>query len=213
MKVSIGKAAKDLGVSPEPLRRWEAAGKIRGERTPGGHRRCDLTSLRGWSRTEPALNDRGTRAYARVSSRDPQADLARQVEWRETFCAANGWRYDVIRDLGSGLNDPKRGHRELLRRIGSSQVGRLVGAHQDRLRRFGSAWVFSLCEQVGTEVGILHASEEASCEDERGPDVLEIITGCSARLYGSRSRKTRDILTRRKEAADAIRPEDASGSG
>ena len=50
MKVSIGKAAKELGVALETLRRWEAEGKIKVERTPGGHRRYDLASLRGWSR-------------------------------------------------------------------------------------------------------------------------------------------------------------------
>jgi len=33
------KARKQLGVSPETLRRGEADGKIRVERTPGGHRR------------------------------------------------------------------------------------------------------------------------------------------------------------------------------
>ena len=213
MKVSIGKAAKELGVSPETLRRWEAEGKIRGERTPGGHRRYDLASLHGWSRKEPEPRDRITLAYARVSSPDQTADLQRQVELLETFCAANGWRYDVVRDLGSGLNDPKRGLRELIRRIGSGQVRRLVVAHQDRLLRFGSAWVFSLCERFGTEVVIINASEEASCEDEWVQDGLEIITVFSARLDGSRSRKNRDILTRRKEAADAIRPEHAPGRG
>jgi len=213
MKVSIGKAAKELGVSPETLRRWEAEGTIRVERTPGGHRRYDLASLRGWSRKEPEPSDRITLAYARVSSHDQQADLERQVELLETFCAANGWRYEVVRDLGSGLNSHTRGLRELIRRIGSGQVGRLVVAHKNRLLRFGSELVFSLCEHFGTEVVILNASEEASFEDEWVQDVLEIITVFSARLDGSRSRKNRDIMKRLKEAADAIRPENAPGRG
>ncbi|RPI29429.1 MAG: MerR family DNA-binding transcriptional regulator, partial [Chloroflexota bacterium] len=34
MRVSIGQAAKELGVSIPTLRRWEAEGKIRSERTP-----------------------------------------------------------------------------------------------------------------------------------------------------------------------------------
>ena len=41
MKVSIGEAARELGVTPETLRRWEAQGKIEVERTPKGHRRYD----------------------------------------------------------------------------------------------------------------------------------------------------------------------------
>jgi excisionase family DNA binding protein len=37
MKASIGKIAKELGVSKDTLRRWEAKGKITAERTPRGH--------------------------------------------------------------------------------------------------------------------------------------------------------------------------------
>ncbi len=152
MKVSIGKAAKELGVSPQTLRRWEAEGKIRVERTPGGHRRYDLPSLRGWSRREPEAKEPIT-----LACHDQKADLERQVELLETFCAANGWLYEVIRDLGS-----RRGLRELIRRICSGEVGRLVVTHKDRLLRFGSELVFSLCEDFGTEVVIINASEEAS---------------------------------------------------
>lgn len=190
MKVSIRKAAQELGVSPETLRRWEAEGKIPVERTPGGHRRYDLALLRGGSRTALELQNRITVAYARVSSHDQKADLDRQIELLETFCAANGWRFEVIHDLGSGLNDNKKGLRELIRRIYSGEVGRLVLTHKDRLLRFGSELVFSLCEHFGTEVVIIHASEEATFEDELVQDVLEIITVFSARLYGSRSRNT-----------------------
>ncbi|WP_232796656.1 MerR family DNA-binding transcriptional regulator [Kyrpidia spormannii] len=87
MKVSIGRAAKELGVAPETLRRWEAEGKIRVERTPGGHRRYDLASLRGWARKKPEPKERITLAYARASTHDQKGDLERQVELLETFCA------------------------------------------------------------------------------------------------------------------------------
>ena len=62
MKVSIRKAARFLGVSPDTLRRWEAAGKIRVERTSGGHRRYDLGKLKG---VEPRpLSEQPTVVYA-----------------------------------------------------------------------------------------------------------------------------------------------------
>ena len=47
MKISIGKAAAELGVTRETLRRWESTGKIASSRTPNGHRRYDLFQLRG----------------------------------------------------------------------------------------------------------------------------------------------------------------------
>ncbi|MCG5517253.1 MerR family transcriptional regulator, partial [Ectothiorhodospira sp. 9100] len=39
--VSIGEAAKALGVSITTLRRWEASGRLVPEHTAGGHRRYD----------------------------------------------------------------------------------------------------------------------------------------------------------------------------
>ena len=42
MKVTIGTLAKEVGVTVETLRAWEKAGKIKAERTEGGHRRYRL---------------------------------------------------------------------------------------------------------------------------------------------------------------------------
>ena len=69
MRVSIGAAAKELGVSRDTLRRRDAAGKIEVERTPNGHRRYDLAKLHG-IRTPKVPAERITLACARVSSHD-----------------------------------------------------------------------------------------------------------------------------------------------
>lgn len=45
--VSIGEAAKALGVSITTPRWWEASGKLVAEHTVGGHRRYDLALLDG----------------------------------------------------------------------------------------------------------------------------------------------------------------------
>lgn len=204
MLVGIREAAKELGVRPETLRRWEAKGKIDPPmRTPGGIRRYDLAKLRGLA-PHKAPSSRTTLAYARVSSHDQKEDLVRQVALLESFCAANGWTFETLQDIGSGLNYHKKGLRQLINRICSGEVGRLVITHKDRLLRFGSELVFSLCEHFGTEVVIINASEEASFEEELVQDVLEIITVFSARLYGSRSRKNREVLDALQSAAKEV---------
>ena len=204
MKVRISQAAKELGISVVTLRRWEASGKIEVERTVNGHRRYDLAKLRGVIPRKPKTSTRVTLAYARVSSHDQKEDLTRQIAMLESFCAANGWQYEVIQDLGSGLNYNKRGLRQLIQRICSGEVGRLVITHKDKLLRFGSELVFSFCEHYATEVVIINASEDASFEEELVKDVLEIITVFSARLYGSRSHKNKRVMECLKEAANEI---------
>ena len=205
MKVSIGQAAKELGVSIPTLRRWEAEGKIQAERTPKGHRRYDLAQLHGLKPYETSKTNRPTVCYARVSSHDQKEDLVRQVALLETFCAANGWTYEIVQDLGSGLNYNKRGLEQLIKRICSGTVGRLVLTNKDRLLRFGSELVFSLCEAYNTEVVIINQGEQPlSFEEELAQDVLEIITVFSARLYGSRNHKNRKLVETLREVAEQL---------
>ncbi|WP_420869412.1 IS607 family transposase [Cupriavidus necator] len=205
-KVSMSEACALLGIHPATLRRWEAAGKVVADRTPGGHRRYDLQSLMalsGKSVAEAELS-RVTVAYARVSSHDQKDDLERQCHVLEAFCAAKGWSFEVIRDLGSGMNYDKKGLKQLLMRVCSGQVDRLVLTHKDRLLRFGAELVFSLCEQFGTEVVIINAKGDTTYEEDLASDVLEIITVFSARLYGSRSHKNRKAMQALKDAAEEI---------
>lgn len=203
MKVSIGKLAKELGVSRDTLRRWEVAGKISCERTPKGHRRYDLHQIKG-NFSRRVFCDKQTIAYARVSSHDQKEDLKRQVELLSSFCAANGWPFEIIQDLGSGLNYNKKGLKKLIQSICLGKAKRLVLTHKDRLLRFGAELIFSLCEQFGIEVVLMNSTQESSFEDDLVNDVLEIMTVFSARLYGARSRKNKKLIEALQEAAKVL---------
>jgi len=198
--ISIGEAAEALGVSITTLRRWEAEGKmVPAERTLSGHRRYDLNKLKP-EISHKALTTRRTMAYARVSSHDQKADLERQKQVLELYCARQGWTFEVLADLGSGMNYHKKGLKRLLQAILEGQIGRLVITHKDRLLRFGAELVFSMCEAKGVEVVILNQGEDTTFEEDLAKDVLEIITVFSARLYGSRSRRNQKLLDDVKKA-------------
>ena len=203
MKVGIGRAATELGVSRDTLRRWEAAGKIAVERTPSGHRRYDLAQLRSLAPIQ-AQSNRITVAYARISSQGQKEDLKSQVTTLELFCNSNGWSFEVITDTGSGMNYQKGGLRQLIRRICDGDVGRLVVTHTDRILRFGVDLVFSLCEHFGTEVVMINATALSAFEEELAEDVMEIVQVFSARLYGSRSDKNKRIIQQLREIAQEL---------
>jgi predicted site-specific integrase-resolvase len=105
--VSISAASRVLGVSQITLRRWECSGRLVPHRTAAGHRRYDLSKITAGSPSFRA-DQRKTVAYARVSSSDQQADLERQKQVLEIYCAQQGWRFEIISDLGSGMNDHKK---------------------------------------------------------------------------------------------------------
>jgi predicted site-specific integrase-resolvase len=191
--VSISVAATALGVSTSTLRRWEATGRLTPARTEGGQRRYDLAALRP-GLAHGADVPRKTLAYARVSSYDQRADLERQKQVLELYCASQGWTFDIIADLGSGMNYHKRGLQRLLDEILAGTVGRLVLTHKDRLLRFGAELVFAICQAEEVEVVIINQGQDTSFEEDLASDVLEIVTVFSARLYGSRSHKNQKLI-------------------
>ena len=104
--ITIGEAAKFLGVSSQTLRRWEKKGKgLPCQRTKGKQRRYDISQFQSRKPTQNQL----TLAYARVSSHDQKEDLQRQEKMLEMFCTSNGWNFEILSDLGSGMNYHKKG--------------------------------------------------------------------------------------------------------
>jgi putative resolvase len=205
--LSIGEAAKELGISTKTLRRWTDADKIRFERSPTGQRRFYLADIkRIIPRDLNQTDERITINYARVSSHDQKEDLKRQAAVLESFSAANGWQFETIQDLGSGLNYKKKGLTKLLKRIMSGEVGRLVITHKDRLLRFGSELVFAMCEEFECEVVIVNKSpDELSFEQELVQDMIELIQVFSARLYGARSHKNKKLIDGIAKAVEDVK--------
>lgn len=192
--LSIKQAANQLGVSVSTLRRWDETGVLVAQRTPKGHRRYDLSKINPNLTRNKVEQQRKTIAYARVSSHDQKSDLQRQIEILELYCSAQGWSFEVISDLGSGMNYHKKGLKRLLDDILDNKIDRLVLTHKDRLLRFGAELVFALCEARQVEVVIINQGENLSFEEELAQDVLEIITVFSARLYGSPSKKNKKLI-------------------
>jgi putative resolvase len=194
--ISIGELAELKAVSVDTIRRWEKEGKLESVRTDGGHRRYRLSDF-----VEQKTGK--TIAYARVSSHDQKADLDKQDAVLSGYCQSFGWEYEVIRDLGSGMNYRKKGLTRLISTILDGEVARLVITHKDRLLRFGSELIFSLCEYHEVEVVILNKKEDATFEEDLASDVLEIITVFSARLYGSRSSKNKKLIQKLAESVQS----------
>lgn len=91
----------------------------------------------------------------------------------------------------------------MIKLICSEQVDRLVLTHKDRLLRFGSELIFTLCEHFGVEVIIINRSEDSTFEDDLSKDIMDIITVFSARMYGSRSHKNKKIVEQLKDIANS----------
>ena len=159
----------------------------------------DLADAFPGFRGDKAISELGTEG----GSHDQKDDLERQKQVLELYCARQGWTFEVIADLGSGMNYRKKGLKRLLNDVVEGRIGRLVITHKDRLLRFGAELVFAICAAKNVEVVILNQGEDTTFEEDLAKDVLEVITVFSARLYGSRSRKNQKLLDGVKTAVEA----------
>ena len=186
--LSIGEASRYCGLSISTLRRMEEDGRLEvHHRTLGRHRRYSLAQLNTLI-DKPCEDNRAVVAYARVSTHKQKNDLKLQEQRLTQYCHEHYESHTLISDLGSGLNYKKRGLNKLIKMILSRQVKTLVLNYKDRLLRFGSEIIFSLCRYFHVEVVILNKDKNATFEQEFAKDVLEVLTVFSAKLYGSRSR-------------------------
>ena len=152
-----------------------------------------MTSLKDFSGDSVESEHKKVIAYFRVSSHDQKEDLKRHSEALKVFCVSEFSSFELIEDLGSGMNYKKKGLKNLIKLILSGQVSDIVLTHKDRLLRFGSELIFIICKFFGIKVHIIHEEKSLTDEQTLAFDVLEIITVFSARLYGKRSHKNKKV--------------------
>ena len=144
-----------------------------------------------------------TIGYARVSSHKQKDDLKRQVENIKMYMLAKGYRFEVIEDIGSGINYTKKGLNELINKITNHEVDKVVVLYKDRLLRFGFELIENLCKKYGTEIEIIDNTEKTE-EQELVEDLVQIITVFSCEIQGKRKSKTKKILEETKEKIEQI---------
>jgi predicted site-specific integrase-resolvase len=194
--ISIGEASVMLGVSVVTMRRWDSKGLLKSfYRTFGNHRRYKMCDVLKLVKNNSNFSNRKVVGYSRVSSHDQKEDLKTQTELITKYISEKSDNYEVIEDLGSGLNYKKKGLQRLVHLICDRMVSTLVIMHKDRLLRFGSDIIIQLCKIFGTEVVIIGDSkDEESFEKTLCNDIISIITVFSAKLYGSRSHSNKKKL-------------------
>ena len=188
--LSVQQAASRLGVHPDTVRRWESQGKLVASRL--GNRRdrrfavAEIDAFAG-KRGSPK---RGSRValYVRVSGRGDQLSslVAQEQELRGQLLPRQEVS-KVYSDVGSGLNEKRRG---LLAALAAAKAGRfdeLHVTHPDRLTRFGDDMLRELFLSYGVSLFILHKSDQETPEQELMADFMALITSFSGRLYGQRS--------------------------
>lgn len=198
---SINEFSKILGVSAQTLRNWDANGKLHPHHTStNGYRYYSHEQLNQVMNVKPNLN-RVTIGYCRVSSHKQKDDLERQIENVRTYLIAKGQPFEIISDIGSGINYKKKGLKELIKLITQNKVEKVVVLYKDRLLRFGFELVEYIASLYNCEIEIMDNTEKSE-QQELVKDLVQIITVFSCKLQGKRAGKARKLVKELIEEGD-----------
>ena len=185
---------KILGVTAQTLRNWDKEGKLKPSYTKSnGYRYYSEDVILSYTQERKTKKDVNVVLYARVSSKKQQDDLERQISNLKEYAKDKYEKYDVISDIGSGINYEKPGLKRLIEMINKKQVDIIVVLYKDRLLRFGFELIENLCDKYGTTIEIIDNTEKTE-EQELVEDLIQIVTVFSCRLQGKRANKAKKMI-------------------
>lgn len=207
MLVRVGVVAGLFGVSTSTIRRWEREQLLPSAyRTKGGHRRFNLNDV--WTVLEedgikeqledrPELKRPQAFIYGRVSGSKQQQDLKTQINHLKEYVEGQGWEcLRIYKDIGSGLNDGRKGLLQLVKDLFLCRPELLVSTYPDRLARFGVRLLQVWCEVLGVRLVFTQQKDtEQPFENQLTSDVIALVTSFAGKVH----RRRRGKLKQRKD--------------
>lgn len=196
--MNLKEAMEYLHASKSSMHRWDKEGKLIPFRTSGGHRRYKLTDLQEFSGEhvdcEQIINDNSNiiaATYARCSTSDQKqhGDIDRQSQRLSEYCANKKYKVEhIIKDMGSGINDKRKGFVKLCKLVVEKKINKVVIEHKDRLTRFQYNLIEFFFNSYGVDIELTDKKEYAE-QEELVNDMMMLIASFSGRLYSARAKE------------------------
>ena len=119
--------------------------------------------------------------------------MERQIENMNMYLLAQGKPYEIISDIGSGINYRRKGLEKLIKQITLGEVDKVVVLYKDRLVRFGCELIEYIASLYHCDIEIVDTSKKSE-QAELVEDLVQIITVFSCRLQGKRAHKAKKMI-------------------
>jgi putative resolvase len=195
--MKLAEWARSNGVHPQTAYRWFRQGTmpVPARRLPSGTILVDTPGSPPGGRVV---------LYARVSSHNRRADLERQVARLTAWATGQSLAVaEVVTEVGAGVNGKRP---RLTRLLADPHATTIVVEHQDRLARFSVEHLEAALAAQGRRLLVVEPGETS---DDLMGDMIEVLTGFCARLYGRRGARNRAL----RAVTCAKRPPEFTGVG
>ena len=185
---------KILGVTAQTLRNWDKEGKLKPSYIKSnGYRYYSEDSILSYTQERKTKKDLNVIGYARVSSKKQSDDLDKQVNNLKLYLDNKYQTYEMITDIGSGINYTKKGLQLLIEKINKKEVDIIVVLYKDRLLRFGFELIEYFARINNVKIEVLDKVNKTQ-DEELVEDLIQIITVFSCKIQGKRKNKTKELL-------------------
>ena len=184
-----------LGVSAQTLRNWDKEGKLKPSYVKSnGYRYYSEDLILSYTQERKTKKNLNVIGYARVSSKKQSDDLERQVNNINQYLSSIYDNFDIITDIGSGINYKKPGLMKLIEKINKKEVDLIVVLYKDRLVRFGFELIEYFAALNNVKIEVLDKVDKNQ-DEELVEELVQIITVFSCKIQGKRKGKTKQILS------------------
>jgi len=119
--------------------------------------------------------------------------LERQKENMRTYLLAQGKPFEIVTDIGSGINYRRKGLQELIKGMANRSISKVVVLYKDRLTRFGFELIEYIAELYDCAIEIVDTTEKTE-QEELVEDLVQIITVFRCKLQGKHAGKAKKMI-------------------
>ena len=191
---SAKEVTKILGVTAQTLRNWDKQNKLKPSYTKSnGYRYYSEESILSYTQERKTKKDINVIGYARVSSKKQEDDLNRQIDNLNKYISNKYTSFEIISDIGSGINYSKPGLLKLIDKINRKEVDLIIVLYKDRLLSFGFELIEYFASINNVKIEILDKIDKEE-QQELIEDLVQIITVYACKLPGRRKKNTAKLL-------------------
>ena len=184
-----------LGVSAQTLRNWDKEGKLKPSYVKSnGYRYYSEDLILSYTQERKTKKNLNVIGYARVSSKKQSDDLERQVNNIKQYLSSSYDTFDIITDIGSGINYKKPGLMKLIEKINKKEVDLIVVLYKDRLVRFGFELIEYFAALNNVKILVLDKVDKNQ-DEELLEDLVQIVTVFSCKIQGKKKGNTKQMLS------------------
>ena len=196
---------KILGVTAQTLRNWDKENKLKPTYVKSnGYRYYSEESILAYTQERKTKKNLNVIGYTRVY-KENEIELSKQKENIEKYLKEKYEHYEIIEDIGSGINYNKPGLLKLIEKINKKEVDVIVVLYKDRLLRFGFELVEHFASLNNVKIEVLDKIDKTQ-DEELLETLKEIIDDTKDKIKGENKNIKRALLEEMsKNVAETIK--------